>query len=133
MQTFYLCFLLLLSPIFLQAQDAKSYYKLGQESRKAGNYTVAIDYFTKALKEAPQYWEAYAARGFCKARLKAYPAAIIDYNVALGLGADDPLIYLNRGWANYNLGDKAEACQDWKMAQSMGYHKAGEIIRSRCP
>jgi len=43
-------------------------------------------------------------------------------------GADDALIYLNRGLIRELTGDKNGACTDWTEALNRGFEKAAEYL-----
>ena len=45
------------------SQNAKKFYKTGEEFFKAGNYQDAINQFTSAVSLNPQYKDAYFMRG----------------------------------------------------------------------
>jgi len=42
------------------------------------------------------------------------------------------MLYLNRGWAHHNLGQKVSACYDWEKANLLGYKKAEQVLKKYC-
>lgn len=117
---------------FVQAQTAKEYYESAALKREAGLHEAAIQEYTQAILNNPVLTEAHAERGYCYSHLEKYREALTDYEKAVSLGSQDPLVYLNRGWAKYNLGQKKEACLDWKMAKQLGYGAASDALQMHC-
>lgn len=105
--------------------DAVYYYNLGLNEYDKGNYTNAIEYFTKAIEIDPKFVDAYYNRGTCyttedvffhhydklpsqtyiEAGLedeeKAYQNAIRDFKKVLELDPNYALAYFGIGNANY--------------------------------
>ncbi|MCC7223228.1 MAG: tetratricopeptide repeat protein, partial [Chitinophagales bacterium] len=46
--------------------------------------------------------------------------ALKDYNTAILTDPDNDDFYVNRAKAHFALGNKQQACTDWKTAQKMG-------------
>ncbi len=103
------------------------------QKRLAGQYEAAIAEYTQIIEQTPNLMVAYIERGYCFARLKKHQEALNDLEKAIFMGSNDPLTFLNRGWAKYNLGDKQGACADWQKAEQLGYSKAKETLATYCP
>jgi len=61
-----------------------------------------------------------------------FAEAIKDYTKTLELDPGNSLAYLNRGLAKAELGDKNNACLDFKKALELGNKKAEELISKHC-
>jgi len=118
----------------LQAQTAQQYYQQANQYREDAEYQKAIELYTKAIREKSIFADAYAGRAYAYSRLDLHQKALDDYNEALMQGGVqyEYLVYYNRGWAKYNLGQKAEACPDWQKALDLGYEKAKETLKKYC-
>ncbi len=128
--TFIFTFFFMVATAFIA--QAQTILDLANQKRLAGQYEAAITDYTQVIGQAPNLAAAYAERGYCFAKLKRYQEALSDLEKAIDLGFKDPLVFLNRGWAKYNLGDKQGACADWQQAEQQGYSKAGETIAAYC-
>lgn len=72
---------LLFSPVY--SQNAKKFFKSGQEFFEAGNYQDAIAQFTNSINVSPEYKEAYELRGLAYQRLNEHQKAADDFNRAV--------------------------------------------------
>lgn len=115
-------------------QTAEELYEAGHEERSAGNCQQAILLYDQALELDATLSNAYAEKGYCLARLDDYEQALDNYNQALALGnvLNPSILYLNRGWAYYNTGQKDKACMDWQKSQELGYKKVNETLEKYC-
>jgi tetratricopeptide (TPR) repeat protein len=81
---------------------------LGDILRGRKEYAAAATEYTKAIELSgepnPRYWTIFYARGMCYERLKLWPSAEKDLNVALELSGDHPLVlnYLGYSWIEQN-------------------------------
>ena len=113
-------------------QEADSNYEQGGKLLKAGRYEEAIGFFNKALDANPNFIGTYINRGNCYYQLKQYPKAIEDYQKAIELEPDQGIIYSNLGSAYFDFGDLRMACENWTVAQSLGYHGANGPLALYC-
>ena len=126
-------------------QTAYDYYIQGIEHQDLGEYQLAINNYTKAINESPDYSPAYYSRGityntlgkyedaiadftrvicigmyfdFANNELENYEHAIVDYtrDVTIDLTA---YAYLNRGIAKWYL--KLPYCSDFKQACDLDF------------
>ena len=114
---------------FAQNKDAKSdpksakkvakpstkyleYTKKGTNLAQDGDFKAALKEFDKALKENPEYLQAYFNRGLVKIKLMDYQGAIEDFNQVLKLRANFSPALLNRAAAKGYLKDYAAALSD---------------------
>jgi tetratricopeptide (TPR) repeat protein len=64
--------------------------------------------------------------------LKNYQLAIEDFNRAIELKADNVGINTFKGYSEYMLGQKENACIDFKKGSELGDSKAEEYIVKYC-
>jgi len=74
----------------------KSFQQASEESAR-GNYLKAIEYLQKAIKEAPNFIEAYNNLGAQFQKLKEWNQAIEAYKHAIEIKGNSPMPYLNIG------------------------------------
>ena len=65
--------------------EAKSFYDIGTEQKKAGNFSGAISNFNKAIEIFPNYVAAYNFRAQAKNKLEDYKGAVADADKAIEL------------------------------------------------
>lgn len=97
------------------ATDQAGLIDQGLEAYKAGNYDLAIDRYSQALKENPTNPIAYNVRALAYKAKKDYPHAIADFSAALRLKSDWYLYY-NRASAYSDQGDEKAAIADLSKA-----------------
>ena len=106
-----------------------------------GDYRNAVEDFTAAMN-GPQGFNKfnydlsqarnYKNRGDAKKLGGDYKGAIADYNEALNLDATYKEALTERANAKYHEGDKTGACDDWAMADRLGYHPARDSLAKFC-
>ena len=86
--------------------DAKEYFRSGVKAGQRGQYSEAIEDFTKAIELNPDYAEAYYFRGLylLQPRRDYNHAikAIKDFTKAIELNPDDAETYHFRGFIYYS-------------------------------
>jgi protein O-mannosyl-transferase len=80
------------------------------------NYTLALDYYKKAIKYDPSYTEAYYNMGNMNLKNNNLFQAINDYSKALELNPKLADGYINRGNARAQLNDLSAAIDDYSQA-----------------
>ena len=140
-----LLLILLCLPMIGVGQTAYDYYIQGIEYQDLGEYQLAINNYTKAINEYPDYAPAYYNRGITYNKLGKYEDAIADFNRAICIGKhfeipnnelgnyehaivdytrdiridlDYADAYLNRGISKWYL--KLPYCSDFKKACDLG-------------
>ena len=138
-----LLLILLCLPMIGFGQTAYDYYIQGIEYQDLGEYQLAINNYTKAINEYPDYAPAYYNRGIIYNKLGKYEDAIADFGRVICVGthfeiANNELVnyehaiadsrdiridltayaYLNRGIAKWYL--KLPYCSDFKQACDLG-------------
>ncbi|MEQ1646746.1 MAG: hypothetical protein ABL959_25050, partial [Pyrinomonadaceae bacterium] len=90
---------LLIVMLFLSAQDlvaqktAEDYFKRGNESVTAKDYSAAITDFSIAISIDPKYIAAYRSRGLARALNKNFAGAIIDLTKVIEFNPNDATAY----------------------------------------
>jgi tetratricopeptide (TPR) repeat protein len=90
-------------------QNAKKFYKTGEEFFKAGNYQDAITQFTSAVAINPEYEDAYFMRGRAYEMKKDFAKASDDFNRALIFNPKNEELCYHLGNAYYELKKYTEA------------------------
>lgn len=93
-------------------------------------YEKAVADYSKVIAANDKATLAYLSRGSSYNKLKKYDLAIADFNKVLELDASNQEAYNNRGWAKKYLGQKAEACADWKASKKLGNAEAKLILKN---
>ncbi|MFN8886722.1 MAG: hypothetical protein ACK5WF_04620, partial [Cyclobacteriaceae bacterium] len=75
---------------------------------------------------------AYYGRANCKAELGDIGAGIADLDEAILINPKEVSYVKQRGNFHYQLGNKNEACADWKKAVELGDAKAKFSIDQYC-
>lgn len=89
------------------------YFYLGLIS---DDYKEKLKYYNKAIKDNPQFTDAYINRGLVKNELQDYDGSIEDYNKAIEMDSKCSLAFNNRGYTKYKKGDFEGALQDYNKA-----------------
>lgn len=119
-------------------QDNKSISALwnrGTEYRLLGKYQESISDFDNALEIDSLYTrssELYENRGWAKYDAGEYESSITDFTKAIYKNAKSAHSYYLRGKAEQKLGKIDEACEDWKVAKSLGYQFGEQEIQMFC-
>jgi len=112
--------------------DAKAYGKTALAKEEKGDYEGAIKDYTAAIEANPSAG-LYFARGEVKYKTKDFSGAIKDFTQAIERDAAKyAKAYLNRGSAQYSLGNKTDACADWRQASLLGISQANDALNKFC-
>jgi DNA-binding helix-hairpin-helix protein with protein kinase domain len=98
-------------------RDYTEYYQQGYNSYQLKDYEDAIENFSQAIQQNPQYAKAYVNRGNAHYNLKEYESALADFSKALEINPKEVKAYVNRGNVRYMM---AEYSSD----PDSQYHKA---------
>jgi tetratricopeptide (TPR) repeat protein len=124
---FIIFFFVLFIPSILLSQNAKKYFKTGQEFISTGNYKDAIEQFTKAIDLQPDFSKAYLARANAFEKLDMLKEAAEDYDRASTFLSRNTDIFYQSARLNYLLGeyqkaiDKADISINLKKTNPDGY------------
>ncbi len=103
MKTLLITILSILIISSVNGQNAKKFYKTGEDFYKSGNLKDAINQFTNAISINPEYKEAYIMRGKAYVNIKNYEKAGDDFNRALVFDSQNEEIYYYLGLTYNNL------------------------------
>ena len=93
--------------------DAEEYISRGVEAGQRGQYSDAIENFSKAIELKPDYAEVYHARGLTYSYQGEHEQAIQDATKAIELNPDYAEAYYTRGLAYSCQGEHEQAIQDF--------------------
>src|SRR6266542_4902741 len=103
MRTLATCLLIALFSLSGYGQNAKKFFKTGEEFYKAANYQDAINQFTSAVAINPEYKDAYFMRGCAYEMIKDFSKAADDFNRALIFYQKDEEVCYHIGKCYYEL------------------------------
>lgn len=98
---------------FYYVNRGSSFYELKQ-------YDNAISDFKHAINLAPNEAGAYAWCGNVYYVKKSYHEASEYFSKAIAIVPNNAVFYLNRGYAQFNIGNKSTAVSDFKKACELG-------------
>ncbi len=91
------------------SQSPKKFIDAAQKLEKAGNFTEAIDGYSKALELDPQNEKALKARAVCLEKADKKAEAIEDYKKAIVFDPKNKELYYNAGRLHAELAQYSEA------------------------
>lgn len=89
-----------------------NYETRGMAYHTQGNYELAIDDYTQAIRIDPDYASAYANRGDAHRRMGKYQMAIDDYTHAVKIDPNHSRYYVERATGYFRLAKYHEAIED---------------------
>jgi tetratricopeptide (TPR) repeat protein len=104
----------------------------GRIKTVSGDNLKAIEYFSENLKYHPGDPGCYMDRANSYLMLKSWDLAIMDYSMSLDLDPSNSEAWLNKGFAQLNLGKTEGACDDFRQALRLGNKRATEYISRNC-
>ena len=99
----------------------------GMDQGMKGNYSGAIQIFSRLIQSYPHYADAYYNRGLAKKKLGDTEGAIADYNQAITIDTNLAEAYQERGNIWLELKNKNKAILDFKKAAEL-YKKQDNAI-----
>lgn len=107
----YFLIVLLIVPVTLFSQNARQYFRAGQTFVQAGNYTDAIDQFSRALEADPEFVPAYLERSKSFEVTGQLRKAADDLKRAITFEQKDPSLYYHAARLHFMLGSNKEALE----------------------
>lgn len=118
--------------IAIDPQNIDYYTNRGFAKMQLGQYNAAIADFNTSIGRRPSQ-KALANRGYAFLQTGSYQAAIDDFTKELDIYPKDYMVFYYRGLAYEKLGQKDQACADFKSSVDLGYLKAREEAKNVCP
>ena len=114
-----LLLLLMIVPMIGFSQTANEYFEKAYDYAENGEYQLAIDNYTRAIRIDPDFTKAYIYRGFAYRSSGKCEDASFDFTRAIKIAPDDPYVhewYDYRGNAYGCLGNYEDAIADYTRA-----------------
>jgi tetratricopeptide (TPR) repeat protein len=103
---------------------------LSESERAQAKAIIAV--FTDQINNDTSNISAYINRGSYWATLGLHVQAIKDYNRALLIDENQPIIYYNRALSKARFFYTYDACTDLKKSRDLGLQQAGVILSQKC-
>lgn len=98
-------------------ENSEGYFYKGYAYYQLGNYTKAINNFSKAISVNPSHIESLHYRGYIKANyFKDYRSAINDFSKALSIDPEENRVYVSRGFTYEKIGEYYKAISDYNLS-----------------
>jgi tetratricopeptide (TPR) repeat protein len=98
-----------------------------------GNYQGAKEDLETSISINPNNASAYNAKGLVNSEMKNWNEAIQDFSKSIQLDPNqNPIIYMSRGLAKYEVNDFDGACEDFQTAKIRGDARAQKVIDKFC-
>lgn len=110
----------------------KVMYRSVQFTFETENLKIMINEYDKFISKQPFNAELYHNRGFYKNALKDYDQAIKDFTKAIEIDSSIAEYYHSRAEAYEALGNKKDACFDYKKSIDLGYSERLHAIEDYC-
>ncbi len=95
---------------------AQKEFDLALRESERGDYPKAIEHLQKAIKEAPDFFEAYNNLGAQYQKINQLEAAIPSYQKAISLRDETAKPHINLGMIYWTQGKLGEAAEEFKQA-----------------
>jgi tetratricopeptide (TPR) repeat protein len=129
---FLLILLLLILPAAGFSQNAKKYYRTGNEFVMAGNFKDAIEQFTKAIDLQPDFADAYVSRAYAYEKVQMLKQAADDYDRATTFLTKNSDVFYQCARLNYLLGEYMKAVEKADAAITLRKTNAdGYVIKAK--
>lgn len=102
-------YILTLSGIEVYSQNARKYYKTGNDFLKEDQAERAITYYNRAIRIEPDYDDAYLARAQAYEKIEKPNEAARDYMKAAHLFEKETDVYYHAGRLLYQVGEYGQA------------------------
>ena len=96
------------------------------------NLDLAYNDIKECVKLNPSMPYAHHIKGQMEMDNQDYIEALKSFNKAINITPADDKALFSRGFVNYNLGLKSEACEDWKRASDLGNEEAMNNLLKYC-
>jgi tetratricopeptide (TPR) repeat protein len=102
-------------------EDHEAFVIRGECFARQSDFSLAAKDYTKAIALEKNNSTYYFDRGFFYIQLEEYASAQKDFKMAIYFNHSDiRLAYFNLGIAEYRLGNKENACTNWRKSEDLG-------------
>lgn len=112
--------------------DVTDLFNLNLTESERAQAKAIIEVFSEQIKQDSTDISAYINRGSYWATLGLHVQAIKDYNRALLIDDNQPIIYYNLALSKARFFYTFDACKDLKKSSDLGLKQAGVIISQKC-
>lgn len=112
--------------------DVTDLFNLDLSEAERAQAKAIIEVFTQQIKEDTEDISAYINRGSYWATLGLHVQAIKDYDRALDIDDQQPIIYFNRALSKARFFYTYDACLDLKKARDLGLMQANALMMQQC-
>jgi len=114
------------------AFDSISFYKAELHCYFFHHYNTAIEEYKLALNKNPNMADAWFGKGISELELNQYDLSIKDISKAIAINDKEGRYYYYRAYANLQLKDTLQACNDWHSAANNSFEQAQVPLDSIC-
>lgn len=112
--------------------DVSDLFNLDLSEAERAQAKAIIEVFTDQIKQDTSNISAYINRGSYWATLGLHVQAIKDYDAALEIDSNQPIIYYNRALSKARFFYTYDACLDLKKARDLGLQQANTLMMQQC-
>jgi tetratricopeptide (TPR) repeat protein len=112
--------------------DVSDLFSLDLTEAERAQAKAIIEIFSQQIQEDTSNISAYINRGSYWATLGLHVQAIKDYDRALLISDDQPIIYYNRALSKARFFYTYDACLDLKKSRDLGLMQANTLMMQQC-
>jgi tetratricopeptide (TPR) repeat protein len=112
--------------------DVSELFNLDLSESERAQAKAIIEVFTQQIQEDTTDISAYINRGSYWATLGLHVQAIKDYDRALVIDDQQPIIYYNRALSKARFFYTYDACLDLKKSRDLGLMQANKLMMQQC-
>lgn len=112
--------------------DVSDLFSLDLTEAERAQAKAIIEIFSQQIQEDTSNISAYINRGSYWATLGLHVQAIKDYDRALLISNDQPIIYYNRALSKARFFYTYDACLDLKTSRDLGLMQANTLMMQQC-
>ena len=113
-------------------ENADAHLGLGGYFYRTGDFENALFHYERAIEKDKSNAIAYLQKGKSNQKLSNLKEALSYYNLAISINKDIPDLYIARGSLRLVMNQSSLACNDFKIAKSLGSEEASDIIKEYC-